>query len=85
MVVGVGRRVEPFEQRSVPTDTLKCGDRIVEANRLVGVVIERVVEPFGGCRTNIHVRVATGGTKTDGKPTENMWCYSAATSCNIVD
>lgn len=85
MVAGIGRRVEDQEMRTVPTDTLKRGDRIVEDHRLVGVVIERIAEPFGGCRTNIHVRMDVGTRKDDGSVRDRLWCYQAGTSAKVVE
>jgi hypothetical protein len=85
MVVGVGRRVKAFEQAHIPSEKLTRGHRIVEDNRLIGVVTERIVEPFGGCRHNIHVRVATANSRAGEPIPERLFCYSGGTTVTIVD
>lgn len=84
MAVSIGRRVEPFECKSIPSEQLTKGHRIVEDNRLSAVVIERIRVESGACKTNIHVRVTTGGTQSNGEPNDRIWCYSAGTTTNVV-
>lgn len=72
-IIGINRRVEPEDCKTIPAEDLKGGERIVESGHIVAQVVERIHEPFGGCRTNVHVRTH------DNK----HWCFSAGASVQI--